>query len=70
MAIQVTVNGKAEEFGDDVTVKDILETKNIRPEVVTVELNEELLDREQFSSTRIKDGDVIEMVFYIGGGIL
>lgn len=66
--IQITLNGKKEELPSEIPVLDLLKQKNIRPEVVTVEHNERILSREEFSKTFIKSGDRLELVFFMGGG--
>ena len=66
--IQITLNGKKEELPSETPVMDLLMQKNIRPEVVTVEHNERILSREEFSKTFIKSGDRLELVFFMGGG--
>jgi len=66
--IQITLNGKKEELPSETPVMDLLKRKNIRPEVVTVEHNERILSREEFSKTFIKSGDRLELVFFMGGG--
>ena len=38
------------------------------PEMVSVEYNGEILDRENFDSTAVKDGDEIEFLYFMGGG--
>ncbi len=66
--INITLNGKKEELTREIPVLDLLKSKNIRPEVVTVEHNERILSREEFPKTIIKDADRIELVFFMGGG--
>ncbi|MFN3966092.1 MAG: sulfur carrier protein ThiS [Endomicrobiia bacterium] len=68
MAIKVIVNGKEEEIEKGITILEFLKNKNIRPEVVTVELNEKIIDRKDYSTTVINEGDKIEFVFFMGGG--
>ena len=45
MAISVIVNGKKEEMKWGMSIAGLLALKNIRPEVVTVELNEKILEK-------------------------
>ncbi len=44
--------------------------KGIRREVVTIELNDEIITREVYGSTVVKEGDRLEFVYYMGGGTL
>jgi sulfur carrier protein len=65
--MQVKINGKAEEIQAG-TVLELLKAKNIEPQMVAVELNNTMLDREQLATTPIKEGDQVEFLFYMGGG--
>ena len=38
------------------------------PEYVSVELNGQILDRQQFASQVVAEGDTVEFLYYMGGG--
>lgn len=66
--MQVKINGKLE----DVNVKNILEllkARNVEPEMVSVELNSQILERKDYAAVSIKDGDIIEFLYFMGGGV-
>lgn len=65
--MQVKINGKSEEIQSG-TVLDLLKTKNIEPQMVAVEVNDKVLDRDHFSTTHLQEGDQVEFLFYMGGG--
>ena len=65
--MQLKVNGKAEEFSGG-SVLDLLKTKKIEPQMVAVEINDSMVDREQLATTELKEGDRLEFLFYMGGG--
>jgi sulfur carrier protein len=65
--MQVTINGKAEEITGG-TVLDLLKAKSIEPQMVAVEVNDTMLERTHLETTRLKDGDHVEFLFYMGGG--
>lgn len=65
--MQVKINGKAEEISGG-TVLDLLQTKKIEPQMVAVEVNDAVLDRNHFATTTLTDGDRVEFLFYMGGG--
>jgi sulfur carrier protein len=65
--MQVTINGKTEEVSGS-SVLEILKAKDVSPQMVTVELNSKMLERDELGSTVVKDGDAIELLFYMGGG--
>ena len=68
MGIKIYLNGREEEVAQGITVAELLDGRRIRPEVVTVELNGRVLGREEFGDTFLKDGDEVELVYYMGGG--
>jgi len=68
MSINIVINGKKETLTEAMSIDDLLKLKKIRREVVTIELNEVILDRKAYVSTNIKEGDKLEFVYYMGGG--
>lgn len=68
MAITIFLNGKKEEIEGEMNISKLLEIKKIRPEVVTVEVNEEIVERAKYKDIIIKDKDRLEFVYYMGGG--
>jgi len=68
MAAAIFLNGKKEEIQEGLTIAKILELKKIRPEVVTVELNEQIIERAKYSEILLKQDDKLEFVYYMGGG--
>lgn len=65
--MQLKINGKPEDFPGG-TVLDLLKTKKIEPQMVAVEINDSLVEREQLATTQLKEGDRLEFLFYMGGG--
>lgn len=65
--MQVKINGKSEEVPGG-TVLDLLKMKKIEPQMVAVELNDTMLERDHLASTRLNEGDQVEFLFYMGGG--
>ena len=66
--IGITLNGKPGEIERPQTVTDLLQTLNVRPEQVAVAVNGEVVSRDTWAATTIKDGDVVEIVRAVGGG--
>jgi sulfur carrier protein len=65
--MQVKINGKPEEISGG-TVLDLLQTKKIEPQMVAVEVNDTVLDRNLLATTSLNEGDRVEFLFYMGGG--
>lgn len=65
--VQVKINGKAEEISGG-TVLALLQAKKIEPQMVAVEVNDIMVDRDHLATTHLNDGDRVEFLFYMGGG--
>lgn len=66
--VKIKLNGKESEIKTGATVSDLLLKWKIRPELVTVEVNENILQKLDYETTPLKAGDNVEFVFYMGGG--
>ena len=66
--MKIKLNGKEQEIKDGLTVSDLLLKWKIRPELVTVEVNEAILQKLDYETVQIKEADNVEFVFYMGGG--
>ncbi len=66
--IQVRVNGKEREVRSGLSVHELVESFDLNPLLIVVELNREILNRDQFKDVEISDGDAVELVHFVGGG--
>ncbi len=66
--MQIMVNGKATE-ATATTVSELLSELDVRsPEQVAVELNGDILDRDAYGHTAVKENDQLEFIYFMGGG--
>lgn len=68
--VDITINGKKEILDKNINIAELLKRKNIRPEVVTVELNDNIVEREDYPTAILKSGDRLEFVYFMGGGLI
>lgn len=66
--IKIELNGKPQEIQSGRSVTDILAKWKIKPELVTVEVNEEIVQKLEYDTTVLKPNDKVNFVFYMGGG--
>jgi thiamine biosynthesis protein ThiS len=67
--MKLQVNGRPIELGEGrVSVLDYLVRNGLRPELVAVELNLDVLERGRFGEVYLAEGDVLEIVKFVGGG--
>ena len=64
----ITVNGKKKDLEKPMTVTEYLNENSYVPATVAIELNEEILERELYGKTILKEGDIMEIVQFMGGG--
>jgi thiamine biosynthesis protein ThiS len=65
---KLTVNGDDMPLGDLATVGDLLAALKIAPQRVVVELNGVIYRRGEGLNAGLSDGDVVEIVHFVGGG--
>lgn len=65
----LTIAGDRKEVADGLTVAALIEQEKVEtPEYVTVSVNEEFIDRDTFETYKLKDGDEVEFLYFMGGG--
>lgn len=62
------VNGEAASAADSATVETLLEQLGLPLKGVAVERNREIVPKSLYATTRLGDGDRIEIVQFVGGG--
>lgn len=63
----VVVNGKSLDIAGK-TLKEYLEMANYNLRTIAVEWNEEIVSGEQYEDIVLQDGDIVEVVSFVGGG--
>lgn len=66
--MQVIVNGQPRTLADDCSIEALLRTLELEPRHVAVEVNLQLVPRQQHAQHRLKEGDRLEVVTLVGGG--
>ena len=67
MTKTITLNGETRRT-DAATVADLVRELDLAPEKVAVERNGEIAPRSELGETPLADGDVLEIVHFVGGG--
>ena len=65
--MKLTVNGE-EYTSEGDTLPRLLKELGIIPERVAVEVNLMVIRKKDFENYRLKDGDSVEIVYFVGGG--
>jgi sulfur carrier protein len=66
--IEITVNGETVSIAQPMTVEQVLDTVEVPPNYLAVEVNAEVVPREEYTSRMIQPGDDLELVTLVGGG--
>jgi thiamine biosynthesis protein ThiS len=67
--IALQVNGKKIELEGPMPLTGYLEILGVTPRSVAVEHNGMIIERDAYSATTLRDGDVVEIVRMVGGGL-
>ncbi len=62
------MNGKEREVRSGLSVHELVESFDLNPLLIVVELNREILSRDQFKDVQVSEGDAVELVHFVGGG--
>jgi sulfur carrier protein len=65
--IKLTVNGKDEET-ERRSILEYLNSKNVIPEKVVIELNGKIIKRNDLGNIMLDENDVLEVIRFVGGG--
>lgn len=66
--IEVTVNGESQQVPSGTTIARLLELVDIPGPYLAVEVNEDVVPREQHATRLVASGDHVEVVTLVGGG--
>ena len=63
----LTINGDSRITAAQ-TLADLVFDLGMKPDRVAIELNRDIVPRDRWAETRLKDGDQLEIVHFVGGG--
>lgn len=64
--MKITLNGNVV-IVEEMTLEELILSKNLNPDKVIVEKNQDIFPRERFNE-KIQDGDELEILRFVGGG--
>ena len=66
---KIYVNGDAQEVSLPLNVSELIKQLLVEnPEMVSVQVNEEFAERDDWETTVIKEGDQVDFLYFMGGG--
>jgi sulfur carrier protein len=67
--MKVTVAGNNKDIAENTTVAQLIADEKVdNPEYVTVTINDEFVENHDFAATVLKENDVVEFLYFMGGG--
>ena len=66
--MKLTINGKAKDYPEPLTLALLLQHLQLAPALLVVELNSEIIRSEEHPHIDLKTGDKLEIVQFVGGG--
>lgn len=66
--MQIQLNGRVRDVSEGITVAELLNELNVRPERVAVLVNQGIVKKPSYASTTIRAGDAVEVLTVMAGG--
>ena len=68
---KIIVNGEAQEVQLPISLTELIKQNNVlQPEMVSVQVNDDFVDRDEWDDVTIKEGDAVDFLYFMGGGDL
>ena len=68
---KIYVNGDAQEVNLPLNVSELIKQSDVQqPDMVSVQVNEEFAEREDWETIQLKEGDKVDFLYFMGGGTI
>lgn len=64
----IILNGKEKEQYSDLSLTELLQREGYDIRKIAVEINGEIISKSIYNETRVRSGDKVEVVSFVGGG--
>ncbi len=68
MKKNITVNGKAVALENSNYIADFVVERNVTGTMYVIEKNGKIVNKEDYATETLSEGDVLELVGFVGGG--
>lgn len=66
---KISVNGKPQELETPISIVELMKLNNVLEQtMVTIQLNHQFLNRDEYNSKEVSDGDEVDFLYFMGGG--
>ena len=68
---KIIVNGEAQEVQLPLSLTELIKQNDVQqPDMVSVQVNDDFVDRTEWDGLQVKEGDVVDFLYFMGGGSL
>lgn len=62
------INGEEASYEEGITVEELLKSLKLQPEKVVVEVDREIIGRDDFKHKKLTTASQVELIRFVGGG--
>ncbi|HHD62767.1 MAG TPA: sulfur carrier protein ThiS [Desulfobulbaceae bacterium] len=66
--MQIFCNGRQQDIDEGVTLSQLLVGLELPADTVVAEINKKIIDRDQYETLKLNQGDQVELIRFVGGG--
>jgi sulfur carrier protein len=66
--MQILCNGRQQDVDQGTTLGELLAELNLAADTVVAEINKKIIDRDQYKTLKLHQGDQVELIRFVGGG--
>jgi len=66
--MNVTVNGEERQVNEETSLGELIGSLGIEEKVMAAAVNMEIVKKERWQEHRLKEGDRVELLHFVGGG--
>ena len=68
---KIIVNGEAQQVELPLNLAELIKKNNVlQPDMVSVQVNDDFVDRTEWDTLQINEGDHVDFLYFMGGGAL
>ena len=67
---KIIVNGETQEVQLPLNLTELIKQNDVsQPDMVSVQVNDDFVDRAEWDGLQIKEGDIVDFLYFMGGGM-
>lgn len=66
--MKITCNGETKEITPNTTLVNFIKEMELKPDTVVAECDGRIINRDEYDSLVLQDGNVLELIRFVGGG--